>query len=274
MKKIMGVLLIGLLGFLGCSDNDNATRTVGQATPVAPFGITDTTTPTFEWLPVPGATQYHLLVEDIREETQFEEWYTAEEGACDSGDGQLCTVNTEIDLFGDIWKVRACEGDRCGPWSRALQFSFAVAGPEQPRFTDNGDDTITDNNTTLMWTKSADLAFENFDSSRVWCAERVRIGDWDDWRLPNASEISSLIDHGQRDPALPQGYPFYNVRMDYDHAMYWTTDIKYSSLARRFDKCIVMYIFNGDLTPGPSRGWNGRFHPRIGTVWCVRSSQD
>lgn len=42
MKTIIGILLVGLLGFLGCSDSDDDTNTIGEATPVAPFGVTGT----------------------------------------------------------------------------------------------------------------------------------------------------------------------------------------------------------------------------------------
>ena len=62
MKKIIGILLIGLLSFLGCSDNDGTNTFRGKATPVAPWAIIETTTPTYEWTPVSGATKYRLVV--------------------------------------------------------------------------------------------------------------------------------------------------------------------------------------------------------------------
>ena len=157
MKKIIGIMLIGLLGFLGCSDGNDGTNTFkGEAIPVAPFGIIETPTPTYEWTPVPGATKYQLLVEDIGESVIIEEWYTAEEVESASEDG-LCSVTPDITVLGDTWKVLACAGEACGLWSDELEFSFTVAGPTPPRFTDYGDGTVTDNNTKLMWLQNPNL---------------------------------------------------------------------------------------------------------------------
>jgi len=53
------MVLVSLLGFLGCGGSDDGTSAgTGEAIPVAvaPFGITDTPTPTYEWIPVPGTT--------------------------------------------------------------------------------------------------------------------------------------------------------------------------------------------------------------------------
>ena len=122
MKAIISILLVGILGFLGCSDSDDTTRTVDQAIPVAPFGITDTMTPTYEWTPVPGATRYQLLVEDIGETVTIEEWYTTEEVESAPEDG-LCSVTPDITVWGNTWKVLACAGEECGLWSDELQFS-------------------------------------------------------------------------------------------------------------------------------------------------------
>ncbi len=39
MKRMVVILLVGLLGFLGCSGSDEGTAiSTGQAIPVAPFG--------------------------------------------------------------------------------------------------------------------------------------------------------------------------------------------------------------------------------------------
>ncbi len=54
------------------------------------------------------------------------------------------------------WKVKACLGGNCGLWSDTLSFSYTET-PTGPRFTDNGDGTVTDNSTKLMWTETANL---------------------------------------------------------------------------------------------------------------------
>jgi hypothetical protein len=103
---------------------------------------------------------------------------------------------------------------------------LGVASPS-PRFVDHGDGTVTDKLTGLMWTKSA------VDSSGNWWNVLNTIADWnqakkfghDDWRLPNANELYSLVDLGESTPALPAGHPFVNVATlktpFYGYSEYW-----------------------------------------------------
>jgi len=80
MKMIIAILIVGLLGFLGCSDSNDGTSTfTGQATPLAPFAKIDTITPTYAWTSVPGATRYLLMVEQVGRGIVIEEWYTPAE---------------------------------------------------------------------------------------------------------------------------------------------------------------------------------------------------
>ena len=166
MKKIIGILLVGFLGFLGCSDGDDGTTTVGKAIPVAPWAIIETTTPTYEWTPVQWATRYRLVVQDTNgasttqdsnDTSTIDEWYTVDEAGCASNDG-LCTVMPDIEVFeNNTWKVRACVNQECGVWSDVLNFRVPGDELDEHRFTDNGDDTVTDNNTKLIWSKDANI---------------------------------------------------------------------------------------------------------------------
>jgi hypothetical protein len=101
-----------------------------------------------------------------------------------------------------------------------------VAWPN-PRFTDNGDGTVTDNMTGLIWLKNA-----NRFKAQIWAealnecntleddgTELTDGSSAGDWRLPNIRELHSLIDYGNIEPALPSGHPFTGVQA----SNYWSS---------------------------------------------------
>ncbi len=59
------------------------------------------------------------------------------------------------------------------------------------KYKDNGDGTITDLNTGLMWQKSHDTKKRNLADS-VAVVESMTLGGYDDWRLPTIKELYSL----------------------------------------------------------------------------------
>ena len=96
-----------------------------------------------------------------------------------------------------------------------------------PRFQDNGDGTVTDKLTTLIWMKNANCWGEmswssaltkiaELNAGSATCADYT--GSHNDWHLPNIRELRSLIDYGQYSPALPVGYVFTGVQSSY----YWS----------------------------------------------------
>jgi Protein of unknown function (DUF1566) len=111
-----------------------------------------------------------------------------------------------------------------------------------PRFTDNGDGTVTDNLTNLMWLKDAnciETQYPYFDNdgwgpdgavkwqNALYFVRGINFGSYpkcgagyNDWRLPNRNELDSLIDHSNSDGMpLPIGHPFINMQF----AEYWTS---------------------------------------------------
>ena len=262
MKRIISVLLVSLLCFSGCGDDSGGTSAVtGQATPVAPFGIIDTLQPTYEWTPVPLATKYRLVVQETIEDSTtqdtietyvIDEWFTAAEAGCDSEES-LCIVTPEMELEGTYtWTVLACTDDDCGLWSDELEFTYPP--PATPRFTDNGDGTVTDTHTDLMWTQNANLYGENdWWDATSYCGDLTLAGK-SDWSLPYISELNSLIDETQVDPALPPDDPFTNVQSDF----YWssTTDVGNTNSAWGA-------LFGDGVVSLGDKGGDG-------DVWCVR----
>ena len=108
-------------------------------------------------------------------------------------------------------------------------FQMGMMTPSSVRFTDNGDGTVTDNLTGLMWLKDANCMETHY--AGTWPSGHARwqeafdiiagINDGTyadcsaghtDWRLPNRKELHSLTDFSQFSPALLQGHPFDNVQ--------------------------------------------------------------
>jgi hypothetical protein len=85
-----------------------------------------------------------------------------------------------------------------------------------PRFTDNGNGTVTDNLTGLIWLKdSTCFAAMAWEAALTACnslaSESCGLTDGSaagDWHLPNKCELESLLDYSQSNPALPAGHPF------------------------------------------------------------------
>ncbi len=88
-----------------------------------------------------------------------------------------------------------------------------------PSYRDNGDGTITDLNTGLMWSKAVDkMKTTLIEAKKI--AERMTLGDYSDWRVPTIKELYSLIDFrgytgfgrgGLRDKIPSNAVPFINT---------------------------------------------------------------
>jgi hypothetical protein len=100
-----------------------------------------------------------------------------------------------------------------------------VASP-RVRFTDNGDGTVTDKLTGLMWAKNANMGGLMNWNSAIDYADNLFLGaagcglTWNDWRLPNVRELQSLIDFSNYSPALPSGHPFSYMQFQ---GYYWSS---------------------------------------------------
>jgi lysophospholipase L1-like esterase len=86
------------------------------------------------------------------------------------------------------------------------------SGATAAQFKDNGDGTVTDTFSGLMWLKNANVAGKtcSFYEAREIIA-RVNHGGHSDWRLPTRDELLSLVAFSRRRPSLPAGHPFANV---------------------------------------------------------------
>lgn len=100
------------------------------------------------------------------------------------------------------------------------------SAPLRPRFVLQGDALVQDTATGLIWPRSANLLGYPLSWAEALSAvaglNREGFLGCADWRMPNRVELRSLIDHGRRQPALPDSHPFLHVFLGW----YWTSTTK------------------------------------------------
>ncbi|MBF0137430.1 MAG: DUF1566 domain-containing protein [Magnetococcales bacterium] len=95
------------------------------------------------------------------------------------------------------------------------------------RFVDNGNGTINDKLTGLVWLKNANcfgglgwrdalLAANSLAQGGCGLKDNSVVGDW---RMPNVIELKSLLDMSRLSPALPANHPFSSVQS----GIYWSS---------------------------------------------------
>jgi hypothetical protein len=123
---------------------------------------------------------------------------------------------------GHAWMIWLMGGE---VYHRAKSAAYRVRAVRGPRalegvFLDNGDGTITDVTTGLMWAQmslpSCSWWWQALDS-----CEALELGGYDDWRMPDRNELVSLVDYSRCAPAIN---PFFDARQ----ARFWTSTTAYS----------------------------------------------
>lgn len=65
-----------------------------------------------------------------------------------------------------------------------------------PSYTDNGNQTVTDNNTGLVWMKSDDGTTRAWQAAIDYC-DGLSLAGQSDWRLPTCLELESIVDYSR-----------------------------------------------------------------------------
>ena len=97
-------------------------------------------------------------------------------------------------------------------------------------FVDNGDGTITDSATGLMWQQEDGGNTHNWENALSYC-EGLTLANHSDWRLPNAKELHSIVDYNRTltvtdSPAIDPLFSctsFNNPDGEANYGYYWTS---------------------------------------------------
>jgi hypothetical protein len=109
----------------------------------------------------------------------------------------------------------------------------------QNAFVDNGNGTISDNATGLVWSQADSGSGMNWESALAYC-EGASAAGADDWRLPNAKELQSIVDYS-RSPATSNSAaidpifsvtPITNEAGETDYPFYWSNTTHADSSGR------------------------------------------
>ena|ERR1017187_9441779 len=83
---------------------------------------------------------------------------------------------------------------------------------DSPSYTDNGDGTVTDNGTGLVWQQAVPATTYTQTAALAYCAG-LSLGGYTDWRLPSYVELLSIVDFSNNPsinaavfPGTPAGY--------------------------------------------------------------------
>ena len=95
--------------------------------------------------------------------------------------------------------------------------AFTASGEGRFSLVMNGA-AVKDNQTGLIWEQEPDREHDVWSRSNERCATK-EVGGQKGWRGPSVEELKTLIDPAQRDPALPPGHPFSNIKSE----IYWTS---------------------------------------------------
>ncbi|MBF0537156.1 MAG: DUF1566 domain-containing protein [Nitrospirae bacterium] len=174
-----------------------------------------------------------------------------------------------------VWPVSSGQSGTSAIWQTGQTTTYAtgddgalqkgVAWPN-PRFTDNGNQTVTDNLTGLIWTKDANLpgTYKAWQQALDYVASMntgAGMYGYTNWRLPNREELFSLIDRGRVSPSLPSGHPFSNIQSSC--WWYWSS----STYANDTSNAWVTLMDDGKVYA------DGKSKNTYYCVWPVRGGQ-
>ncbi len=128
----------------------------------------------------------------------------------------------------------------CTGTGQDAEYQNGIEWPD-PRFIDNGDGTITDRLTGLMWQAQGlnPVYYKNWQEALT-CANDLTLASYDDWRLPNINELNSLLNFGTEDNVVwLESYGFSTLQNSNQWATFWSSTTNTSNSTYAW--CLNMY---------------------------------
>ena len=144
-------------------------------------------------------------------------------------------------------------------FSLSIAFGQTAATGSGPRFVDNGNGTITDKRTGLMWEKAPVSTTMDWAVANDYAA-RLKLAGYSDWRLPYRAELRDLV----RDEDRP------------DYAS-WLNSLGFKGLVAEEYWSGTYFQYGGDdygwVVDLSTGGTRSSFQQNEYNVWFVRGGQ-
>ena len=174
--------------------------------------------------------------------------------ACGSGGGSSSSQGEEIQMV-RVWAMPKL------PDTGQITSYTATFGEDSdysinpPSYTDNGNGTVTDNVTGLMWQQEDDETTRIWDDAVSYC-NNLTLAGYTDWWLPSKKELMSIVDYEIFSPSIDITYfPGTNA------SNYWSS----TSSAGNSSYAWYVYFYDGYVD---SRVKSYSYYAR-----CVRGGQ-
>jgi hypothetical protein len=136
---------------------------------------------------------------------------SAPAGGCTSWGAQTsCTAQTGASgaaLVCERAGTASCADPNWAEWPMPNTPNLTAGVPHLASYTNNGDGTVTDNVTSLMWQQTASSTQMTQAASVTYC-QGLNLAGHADWRLPSIIELTSIVDLAVANPSInTQAFP-------------------------------------------------------------------
>jgi len=125
--------------------------------------------------------------------------------------------STYVSITNFAWSVYFPYGYATRSHKSFYNYVRAVRGGQSGGYKDNGDGTVTDTSTGLMWQQAGPSNVKTWEQALAYC-EGLNLGGYKDWRLPSKRALRSLVDFSRANPSINTTY-----FPDTVSSFYWTS---------------------------------------------------